>query len=84
MNAPSTKRKPAAQLLADILERPVGSIPADASIHNFPAWDSLVHVKLMLAIEEATGGPIDPARMTMLADLQSVDRYLVDMATQPS
>lgn len=69
-------RPTAAAIMADILERPVGSVPDDASIHNFPAWDSLVHVKLMLVLEEVTGRPVDPARIAMMADLQAVDAYL--------
>ena len=48
-------RSSAASMLADILDRSVETIPVDASIFNFPAWDSLAHVRLMLALEEATG-----------------------------
>ena len=69
----------AAQLLADILDRPVESIPANASIHNFPAWDSLAHVMLMLALEDASGTPVDPAKIMMLFSLEAVDDYLTEL-----
>jgi acyl carrier protein len=78
MSAPPPVRPSAAAILAEVLERPVGSVPENASIHNFPAWDSLVHFKLMLALEEITGGPIDPARIATMADLKSIDQYLQD------
>lgn len=63
-------------ILAEIVERPVEAIPADASIFNFPAWDSVAHVRLMMALEDVTGKPVDPGRIAMLADLQSIDMYL--------
>ena len=69
-------RSSAASMLADILDRSVETIPVDASIFNFPAWDSLAHVRLMLALEEATGSSDDPARIAMLSSLEEVDRYL--------
>ena len=76
MSGVSDARPTATAMLAEILERPVGSVPENASIHNFPAWDSLAHVKLMLAVEEVTGRPVDPGRIAMMADLQAVDAYL--------
>ena len=69
-------RSSAASMLANILDRSVETIPVDASIFNFPAWDSLAHVRLMLALEEATGSSDDPARIAMLSSLEEVDRYL--------
>ena len=69
-------RPTATAMLAEILERPVGSVPENASIHNFPAWDSLAHVKLMLKLEEMSGRPVDPGRIAMLIDLKAVDAYL--------
>lgn len=76
MISASNARPSAAAILAELLERPVGSVPDDASIHNFPAWDSIAHVKLMLALEDITGRPVDPGRVATLADLKAVDAYL--------
>ena len=76
MMSASNARPTAAAILAEILERPLGSVPDDASIHNFPAWDSLAHVKLMLKLEEMSGRPVDPGRIAMLIDLKAVDAYL--------
>ena len=76
MTGATMSRPSAASLLAEILERPLGSVPDDASIHNFPAWDSLAHVKLMLKLEEMSGRPVDPGRIVSLIDLKAVDAYL--------
>lgn len=70
-------RSTAAAILAEILERPAETIPHDASIFNFPAWDSLVHVKMMLALEEATGRAIDASSIATLSDLEDIDKYLL-------
>ena len=66
----------AAAILAEILERPVETVPEGASIHNYPAWDSLAHVKLMLKLEDVSGRPVDPGRIVSLIDLKAVDAYL--------
>ena len=76
MTGATMSRPSAASLLAEILERPLGSVPDDASIHNFPAWDSLAHVKLMLKLEDVSGRPVDPGRIVSLIDLKAVDAYL--------
>jgi acyl carrier protein len=68
----------AAVLLAGILERPAETIPHNASIFNFPAWDSLVHVKMMLALEEATGRAVDASSIATLGSLEDIDKYLLD------
>lgn len=75
MSATAT-RQSAASILAGILDRPVETIPADASILNFPAWDSLAHVRFMLTLEELSGKPVNPGLITSLVDLQSIDLYL--------
>jgi acyl carrier protein len=71
-------RPSAVAILAGILDRPVAAIPDNASIHNFPAWDSLAHVKLMLALEDLTGRPVDPARIATMAGVEDIDLYLAD------
>ena len=76
MTGATMSRPSAASLLAEILERPLGSVPDDASVHNFPAWDSLAHLKLMLKLAAMSGRPVDPGRIAMLIDLKAVDAYL--------
>ncbi len=76
------KRKSAAELLAAVLDRPSETIPAGASIFNYPAWDSLVHVKLMISLEEVTDGVLDPALIATLVDLKEIDHFL-ENSTNP-
>jgi len=38
--------------LAKVLQVSPNDIPADVSRKNFPAWDSLRHMNLMLALED--------------------------------
>lgn len=45
-------------LVADALARPLAEIPPDGSIHTIPAWDSLGHVRVLLALEAAIGRPL--------------------------
>ena len=47
-------------------------IPDDARIGRFERWDSLAHLRLMLAIEEHIGRRLDPdeaVRIETLADV---------------
>jgi acyl carrier protein len=84
MSAATGRLTTAAAIMAEILELPVESVPENASVHNYPAWDSLAHVKLMLALEEITGSPVDPGRIATMADLKSVDKYLQDVSGKSS
>jgi acyl carrier protein len=59
-------------LLALALERPAESIPDDASVENFPAWDSLGHMRLLMALEERLGALMearDIARLKSISDV---------------
>lgn len=69
---------PARLLLASVLERPVENVPADASIANFPAWDSLAHVRLILALEEDLGARLSPSTIAGLFSLADIDRLIAD------
>lgn len=72
--------KSAAALLAAVLDLPVETIPVNANIFNFPAWDSLTHTKMMLSIEDETGSMLDPSMMANLICLEAIDQYLKDVA----
>jgi acyl carrier protein len=40
------------ELMASVLRVPAQSITQDTSMDNVPAWDSLKHMNLVLALEE--------------------------------
>jgi len=65
----------AKQLLAEALHAGVDAIPDDACIGAFERWDSLAHLRLLLAIEERLGRRLDPdeaVRIESLADVAAV------------
>ena len=56
-------------ILASVLEVPVEEIPEDASTDSIEAWDSLAHMNLILAVEDAFGVTIPDEEA---ADLTSI------------
>jgi len=61
-------------LLAQALGAPA-DIGDDASIANTPAWDSLAHVRLMLAIEQRLGRALasdEAARIESVGDVAAL------------
>ena len=62
----------ARRLIADILERPLEAVPLDTSIGNFPAWDSLVHVRILLAIEARTGRMLDSELISSVKSVEDI------------
>ena len=48
-------------------------VNADTSVHNTPQWDSLRHIEVIFAVEDATGVQFDEAE---LSELNSVARIV--------
>lgn len=48
-------------------------VNAQTSVHNTPQWDSLRHIEVIFAVEDACGAQFDEAD---LAELNSVERLL--------
>lgn len=61
-------------LIANTLDLPVDEVPTDAAIGGLRGWDSLGHVKIILAVEGALGRPLRAAEIAVL-------RALPDIAT---
>jgi acyl carrier protein len=59
----------ARRLVATALECPLDAVTDDASVDNLAAWDSIAHVRLLLAIEAETGRSLDS---DTIANLRSV------------
>jgi len=71
MNAPEHARR----FLAEAAHCEPGSIPEDARIGCFTAWDSLAHLRLIMRIEEQIGRQLDPdetVRIESLADIAAL------------
>jgi acyl carrier protein len=65
----------AREVLAGVLDVPVGTISDDSSIGNVEEWDSLAHVKLVFEIERRLKRELSPdeiAEITSLFDVASI------------
>lgn len=56
-------------LVAGVLELPVEAIPLDGDVDSIPDWDSVTHVRILMAIEAETGRLLDSE---LIATLRSV------------
>lgn len=68
----------ARRLLADATGCEISQIEDQASIGTFDPWDSLAHMRLILAIEAETGAQIAPETVVDLASLQDVATLLAN------
>lgn len=59
-------------LLAAAMEMEVADIPDDAAIGRLENWDSLAHMRLILALEEHLGAALTPDTVVGLGSLADV------------
>jgi acyl carrier protein len=63
-------------LLADTLKVPGAALQDDLSYGSISGWDSMTHIDLMLALEEAYGVEIDAEKMLELTSVGAIRRYV--------
>ncbi len=63
-------------LLADALAIDAGAIDDGARIGSIDQWDSLAHMRLLTAIEEKLGKPLDAETAAGIESLADVARVL--------
>jgi len=66
----------ARQLLADAITAEIDLVPETARIGTFERWDSLVHMKLLLAVEEQIGRRLDPDEAVRIECLDDIAALL--------
>ena len=66
----------ARRLLAEATGYPEAEIDDQASIDSLDSWDSLAHMRLILANEAETGSLVAPEAVVDLMSLADVGRYL--------
>ena len=64
-------------ILASALEVEVTEIPDDASLDSFEPWDSLAHMKLIMALEGEVGRTLDVEEILAIVDLKSLDALML-------
>jgi len=57
------------ELAADVFGVPAGALTADSSSDTVEAWDSISHLNLMLAVEQAFSVRIEPEQMVELTSI---------------
>jgi acyl carrier protein len=66
----------ASALLADAIGAEPALVPLDARIGVFERWDSLAHMRLILAVEQQLGRLLDPDETIRIECLDDVVRLL--------
>ena len=72
MSAMSTSRK----LLAEALAVSEHDLPANPRIGTIEQWDSLAHTRILLALEERIGKPLDPEVAVAIESLEDIARVI--------
>lgn len=75
-----TNLEAARALVAGVLELPLEAIPLDGDVDTIPAWDSVTHVRILLAIEAETGRPLDSELIATMRSLNDVALALAPKA----
>ena len=65
-------------LLAEALNLPEQDVDGSTMIGVTQQWDSLAHMRLMLALEEHLGGELDMEAVVNIASLSDVEVMLSD------
>ena len=66
----------ARRLLAGATGCDAADINDDAAIGSFELWDSLAHMRLILAIEDETGAEVSPDHVVEIGTLAQITEYL--------
>lgn len=60
------------QIAADILEVPATSLGAESSTENVDSWDSVHHLNLILALEEAFDLQLEPEEIDRMNSVSRI------------
>lgn len=66
----------ARRLVAAALELEPEAVGGDADVDTLPAWDSLGHVKVILALEQALGRTLAVGELAQLRSVADIARLL--------
>jgi acyl carrier protein len=70
-------------VLAEALGLHPGAIASDAKPGSQQGWDSLAHMKLVLAIETARGHRLTSSEILALTSLDGINQALQNSGTRP-
>ena len=67
-------------IVADIFNLPLGRVRADSSPDNIEAWDSLQHLNLVLALEQAFAVQFTPEEIEQLLSVELIAALIEEKA----
>jgi acyl carrier protein len=70
------------EVAADVFSVPATTLSADSTPESVEAWDSISHLNLMLAVEQAAGVRIEPERMAELTSLTKIAEAVRKLQTR--
>lgn len=65
-------------LIASTLDVPVEQVTEDSDMSTLPKWDSMGHINLVLAIEEAYGVVVDEDAVVELTSVRAIREFLAN------
>ncbi len=68
-------------LIASTLDIPVEQVTEDSDMSTIPKWDSLGHINLVLAIEEAYGVVVDEDAIVEITSVRAIREFVERAAT---
>ncbi len=63
-------------LLAEAINTDAALVPDDACVGYFEPWDSIAHLRLILALEETIGRRLDPDEAVAIESLRDIESLL--------
>ena len=63
-------------LLADALGLSPSEVGDESSVHTLGSWDSLGHLRIVVAIEQRTGNRLNPEQILALNSVSDIARLL--------
>ncbi len=63
-------------IVAEATRTPIESLPEYVDVLTLPAWDSMAHVSIILAIEEKTGQQLTTEAIIEIQSLQTIANLL--------
>lgn len=68
------------ELIARVLEIPTRQVSDDLSFQSIPQWDSLRHLELISALEEAYGVVIEAEQIVELSQVAAIRAFVRGLA----
>lgn len=66
------------EIVASVCDVDKSEVTKDSTVGDFPAWDSMGHLAILNAVEEAFGISFEPEEMMELEDVSDIVKAIED------